>query len=96
MGITRLHRGITRLHRGITIIQSSAAWHRWRRNVDPIHAALEKGLGDITKLARPHAVPGVPDNSGFHWELTESHRQKVGATIKLLSWSGADADARWV
>ena len=46
MGITRLHRGITRLHRGITIIHSSAARRRWRRIVDPIHAALEKGLGD--------------------------------------------------
>ena len=47
-------------------------------------------------LARPHAVPGVPDNSGFHWELAESRHQKVGATIKQLSWSGADADAQWV
>ena len=46
MGITRLRRGFTRLHRGITIIQSSAARHRRRRIVDPIHAALEKGLGD--------------------------------------------------
>ena len=35
--------GITRLHRGITIIHDGAAR---RRIVDPIHAALEKGLGD--------------------------------------------------
>ena len=46
IGITRLHRGITRLHRGITIIHSRAARRRRRRIVDPIHAALEKGLGD--------------------------------------------------
>ena len=48
MGITRLHRVITRSHKGITTIQSSAARRRWRRIVDPVHAALEKGLGDIT------------------------------------------------
>ena len=47
MGITRFHMGITRSHRGITIIHSSAARRRWRRIVDPIHAALEKGLGDM-------------------------------------------------
>ena len=43
---TRLHRNITRLHRGITIIHISAA--RWRRRgiMDPVHAALVKGLGD--------------------------------------------------
>ena len=46
MGITRFHMGITRLHRGITIIHSSAARRRWRRIVDSVHAALEKGLGD--------------------------------------------------
>ena len=46
MGITRFHTGITRLHRGITIIQISAARRRWRRIVDPVHAALVKGLGD--------------------------------------------------
>ena len=44
-GVTRIHRGVTRMHRGITIIHSGAAR---RRIVNPIHAALEKGLGDIT------------------------------------------------
>ena len=47
-GVTRIHRGITRMHRGITIIHSGPAGCRWRRIVNPIHAALEKGLGDIT------------------------------------------------
>ena len=45
-GIMRLHRGITRLHRGITVIHSSEARRRWHRIVDPVHAALVKGLGD--------------------------------------------------
>ena len=44
--ITRLHRNITRLHRGITIIHISAARWRRRKNVDPVHAAFVKGLGD--------------------------------------------------
>ena len=39
----RIHMGITRMHRGITITHSGAAR---RRIVNPIHAALEKGLGD--------------------------------------------------
>ena len=45
-GIMRLHRGITRLRRGIIVIHSSAARCRWRRIVDPVHAAFVKGLGD--------------------------------------------------
>ena len=45
-GVTRIHRGITRMHRGITIIHSGAARGRRRRIVNPIHAALVKGLGD--------------------------------------------------
>ena len=45
-GITSMHRGITRIHRGITIIHSGAARRRRRRIVNPIHVALEKGLGD--------------------------------------------------
>ena len=43
-----MHRGITIIHRGITIIHSGAARRRRRRIINPIHAALEKGLGDIT------------------------------------------------
>ena len=53
-GITRLHRGIARLHRGITIIHISAARRRWCRIVDPVHAALEKGLGDRYEINFPH------------------------------------------
>ena len=39
-------RGITRIHRGITVIHSGTARRRRRRIINPIHAALEKGLGD--------------------------------------------------
>ena len=38
-----MHRSITRIHRGITRMHSGAARHRI---INPIHAALEKGLGD--------------------------------------------------
>ena len=41
-----MHRGGTRIHRAIIIIHSGTARRRRRRIINPIHAALEKALGD--------------------------------------------------
>ena len=57
--ITSIHRGITRVHRGITKVHSGAAR---RRIINPIHAALEKGLGDIPRHRKFGSTFPLPSN----------------------------------
>ena len=44
-------------------------------------------------LARPHAVPGVPDNTGFHLVLSGILHLRVRATTMRLALNEADVVA---
>ena len=39
-----------------------------------------RGCRNIVPLARPHAVPGVPNNNGDRWLLGGSSHRRAGAT----------------
>ena len=65
------------------------------RGREPSSCGFHTGVGLHHPLARPHAVPGVQDNSGDSWGLDGSLHQRVRATTMRLSWSGAGAVDRW-
>ena len=48
--------------------------------MNPVYSALIQGLGDITPLARPHAVPGVQGGNVERGALDETPHLKVTAT----------------
>ena len=58
--------GITSKHRVIAIIHSGAARRRWRRIVDPVHAAFIKGLGDSNNNVNANNKNHEGDNDNYN------------------------------
>ena len=58
--------------------------------VDPVYVAISQRCFHITPPVRPHAVPGVLNNSAGHWGHSGIPHRRAGATVMRPAWLVAD------
>ena len=58
--------------------------------VDPVYTTISHRCFHITPPARPHAVPGVLNNSAGHRGHSGIPHRRAGATIMRPVWLAAD------